>query len=195
MRKISVSLVLALVITSLLSMYKFDRNCQQLRDGVFRLHILANSDSSADQQLKLTVRDAVIDLSESLFDGCETMEDAVAAAKENLSLIQQTAERTVTECGANYSVNVSVGQADFDTRHYEQVTLPAGSYTALRIVIGEGNGHNWWCVMFPQMCLPAASQSTELERAVDKNSAEIAENYDKYEVKFKIVEIFEQLRG
>lgn len=191
MKKLTVAMAMALCITVLLSVAGFDAGCERIRGNVLRLHILANSDSAEDQHLKLLVRDAIIDVSDRLFADCTSSDEAEQIARQNTLLLQSTAERVLADNGSDYTAAVRIGEADFDTRHYGDLTLPAGRYAAVQVIIGEGEGQNWWCVMFPQMCLPAA---TEEDRSLGDGD-EIAGNYQKYKVKFKIVEVYEWLKN
>lgn len=125
-----------------------------LRDELIRFHVVANSDSEEDQRVKLQVRDAVID---SLQKDLEQLSDVGAAKaylQENLPKIRETAESVLEDAGIDSKVAVSLCKEAFDTRYYDTFTLPAGVYEALRIVIGDGKGHNWWCVAFPSLCAP-----------------------------------------
>ena len=128
---------------------------QTLCEGLIRLHVVAASDSQEDQQLKLQVRDAVVT---SLWENMHHVTDVAQARaylQENLSKIEATAKLALFEAGAPNDVFVTLKQEEFDTRYYDTFTLPAGVYESLRITIGEGNGHNWWCVVFPAMCVGA----------------------------------------
>ena len=190
MKKLSIAMALAMCITVLVSVAQFDAGCEKIREDVLRLHILANSDSADDQYLKLLVRDEIVAVSENLFADCKSRSDAETAARANINLLQSAAEKVLVEQGSDYAVSVRVDDSHFDTRHYDDVTLPAGDYAAIQVVIGEGKGQNWWCVMFPQMCLPAA---TKQNKSLGKGD-EIVGNYQKYKVKFKVVEIYEWLK-
>ena len=181
------SLVCALVISCLLTMTGFYGACEEIRGGVLRLHILANSDSDEDQQLKLEVRDGLLGYTDRLFSGCKSKDEALRAAGEHIEDIRCFAEMTVREYGYNYPVQAYVTNMSFDTRVYEDITMPAGRYDAVRIVIGEGNGHNWWCVLFPALCLPSAGKD-ELSGAMSSAGRDIVSGGDRYEVRFKIVE-------
>ncbi len=192
MKNIRLAILFGLISAILISLSGFDVLCNDLRENVFRLHIIANSDSQEDQQLKLKVRDAVLKVSEELYVSTENTEDAIAITKANSDLILKTAEEVIKQNGYDYPVSVNVGKAYFKNREYEKFTLPAGEYNALNIVIGEGEGKNWWCVMFPAMCIGAAS---ELNSAVNDNSAEIATNPNNYIFRFKTVEIYENIRN
>lgn len=134
----------------------FGRQCGQVRREVLRLHILANSDSAADQAVKLRVRDAVLEAFGGFFSAAGTLEEAEKAAMENLPAIEETARRVLAEEGCSYPVKAELTRMYFDTREYGETTLPAGEYQALRLSIGEAGGKNWWCVMFPPICVPAA---------------------------------------
>lgn len=120
--------------------------------GVFRLHILANSDSPADQAVKLTVRDAVLALEEGMAH-CADGAEAERVLMADGGKILQTVENTLQEKGFAYGAQLYVGEFDFPQREYQGVVYPAGKYRALRIILGNGNGHNWWCVMFPPLCI------------------------------------------
>ncbi len=183
----------ATIIGCLLSMTGFSGACKDIENRVFRLHIIANSDTAEDQELKLKVRDEITSYTEELFADCSTKEESVQAAKKNIDLIKKKAAETVKKYGYGYSVDAYVTNMSFDTRVYEDFTLPAGRYDALRIVIGEGKGHNWWCVLYPAVCVPSAQK--DISSALNENETEIVTDSDKYVFKFKIVEIFESLAG
>lgn len=136
----------------------FAEQCEELPDKLFRLHILANSDSEEDQQLKYDLRDYLIEDMKEVFAGCSAAGEAREAAKAALPDIAAKAQQFVYDKGYDYSVTVSVENTYFTTRSYGSLVVPAGSYDALRIVIGEGEGHNWWCVMFPPLCLGAVEE-------------------------------------
>lgn len=129
-----------------------------LNENVIRLHVVANSDDEKDQNIKLQVRDAVI---ASIQKDLENVSD-ISAAKEylnrNLSRIKAAAEETLEKFGFDYDVAVTLCKEAFDTRVYDTFTLPAGVYEALRVTIGEGTGKNWWCVVFPSLCIPATTE-------------------------------------
>lgn len=190
-KALNISLVFALVFSLMLSMVSFEVDCQNLRDNVFRLHIIAASDSEEDQKLKLIVRDALLRESENLFLGDNDLESAKASAEENIEIITEIANNALRENGCDDTVSVSVGKSYFDTRIYDEYTLPAGTYDALKIEIGEAEGQNWWCVLFPSICVGACSN---LNESASDSAANIAENGEKYVVKFKIVEIYEEIK-
>lgn len=187
---ISTGLALAVAVTSVI--IPFNRKCEKIRNSVFRLHIIANSDSKSDQSLKLKVRDGMLELGEELFKDAKDYIEAKEIAEQNIDILRQNAKETLAKNGCDSDVTVSVGKAWFGTREYEDFTLPAGEYDALRIVIGEGSGKNWWCVMFPAVCLPAAKG--DIEDALDSPETEIVKGGKKYKAAFKIVEIYESVK-
>lgn len=181
-------MILGLLLAMVFSMVAdFDARCETVRDGVLRLHILANSDSQSDQALKLLVRDAILDETKADFAAAETLLAAEATAGELLPQIRATAEKALREAGCTDAVNISLVNMYFDTRTYGERTLPAGFYDAIRITIGAGEGHNWWCVMFPPLCVGTAMDSAELA-AIDALGGGV-----EYRLSFASVEWLERL--
>lgn len=193
MKLIIKSACIAFVLTVIYSMIPFRTECKEISDEVFRLHILANSDEDYDQQLKLKVRDKVLLYTESLFEKAKSKEEAENLILNNLQDICNTAQKEVTDNGYDYSVTAQITKMYFTTRTYESYTLPSGMYDALRITIGSGEGHNWWCVMYPSICISSEkSQDEAAKETFNDNQYDIVKN-EKYEYKFKIVEIFEKI--
>ncbi len=190
---IKLAVALALVVTVLLSLSNFEARCEELRQNVFRLHIIANSDSEFDQALKLKVRDAVINETGNIYDKCTNLQSAKQAAEENKEQIYNAAKNVINEAGMDYNVEIEIGTAFFDTRHYDTFSLPAGEYEALNIKIGKAEGKNWWCVMYPSLCI--ASSGAAISDVASEESCRIAENPQNFVVRFKIVEIYEKLRS
>lgn len=190
MKRLKLAAVIGILLAIVCGNYADFASCLNgLHENVLRLHILANSDSQEDQDLKLLVRDALLSHSEQLFAGCDTLEEMKARAWEERETIRLIAQSVLEENGCGDKVTVQLAQMDFDTREYEEITMPGGEYEALRILIGEGEGHNWWCVMYPPLCLPAVSA----EGYFDGETSDILEHPQQYEVKFKCVEIWESL--
>lgn len=185
-------LLLAMLITPLAG---FGQRCAQVRQEVLRLHILANSDSEADQALKLRVRDAVLEETGGLFATAGTLEEAQAAALENLPAIEAAARRALAEAGSDAPVKAELTRMYFNTREYgEDTTLPAGEYQALRLSIGEARGRNWWCVMFPPLCVPAAEAAEEgQESKAAEEDIEALNQEPHYRLSFAVVEWLEEL--
>ncbi len=184
--------VTAVVLSFLFSFASFAGACEDIEDKVLRLHILANSDTKSDQELKLKVRDAVLKISPEIFGDSASKEEALESAREKLPSIIEEAERIVHEEGYDYEVSAEIVNDKFNTRVYENFTLPAGDYDAVRITIGSGEGHNWWCVMYPAICLPSAC-GNELQEELNDNECEIvdggcSEENNSCEIRFGIVD-------
>ena len=184
----------ALFLAVLLSVSSFESKCDGVRQEVLRLHVIANSDSAKDQKVKLLVRDALLKKSKEVFSENATLAEAEGEACKNLPLFFETAKETLRENGFEGNVRVSVGKSSFPTKSYGSVTLPAGEYNALRVEIGESAGKNWWCVMFPPLCLSAAAGEEELSDVLSGGEMELVKSRPKYEVRFWIVEKLEALR-
>ena len=163
----------------------------EVRSETLRLHIIANSDSEADQNLKIKVRDAVLEATGELFAEVSGKTEAVAAAEYSSDDIKAIAEKVITEEGFDYSVQVEVTEMWFETRSYEGFTLPAGDYDAVRIIIGAGEGKNWWCVMYPALCVPGAE--ADVVEKYGENAAFLTGNG--YEIRFALIEWIERLRN
>ena len=195
MKRIEFAVLVGLIISIILSStVAFASSCENVRSEVLRLHILANSDSSADQNLKLAVRDAILKESGQLFDGAMTLDAAVEMAEVNLPQIEEIAKAEIKKQGYDYSVRAYLTEMYFETRKYEDVTMPAGKYKALRIEIGAAAGKNWWCVIFPTLCIPAASKNALIDDVFTAQEIDTITS-PKYEAKFAIVEFFEKLKS
>lgn len=192
-RAAELSLLCGLLCSVFLSAAHFDAACDDLRNNVLRLHIIANSDGAEDQAVKLKVRDAVLEQTSDIFNGKTKLTDAEAAAEENIEKLNETAVKVLRENGFNYGAVSEIGNSYFETREYKDFTLPAGNYRSLIIRLGSGKGKNWWCVVFPAVCVPAAS-GARLSDSTAAESADIAEHPNRYIMKFKAVEIYEDLR-
>ena len=196
MKKIEISVLIGLVMTILIgSITTFATDCSQIREDVLRLHILANSDTDEDQALKLKVRDRILSESSELFENPTTLEEAKSSVIDHIEKVRQTAQDEVYANGYDYQVNAEIVNMYFTTRQYETFTLPAGMYDAVRITIGEAKGHNWWCVLYPPLCLPAAQPEEEIEQALTEEEADLVTRNPQYEVSFAVVEWFEDLKN
>lgn len=185
--------LVAAVMTAVASLGEFRIRCEDISGKVLRLHVLANSDSEEDQALKLQVRDAVLEASADSFRTAQSKADAmekVAAQKESL---QAVAQKTVWENGYDYPVTVELTETYFNTRTYGEITMPAGYYDAFQVKIGAAEGKNWWCVLFPAICVPAAIGS-QLDDVLSDEELEVVEG-DGYEIRFKVVEWYEMMAG
>ncbi len=190
-----ISVALGLIISMLFSIAGFGVECKEIRNNVIRLHVLANSDSDADQQIKLAVRDALLNCGSKIFDGTVNIENAEEILEREKQMLIETANNVLSENGFNYKAEIYLAEEYFQTRKYESFTLPAGEYLALKVVLGNGSGHNWWCVMFPPLCIPAAAEKTNTEIILGEKGAEIISTPAKYEMRFKIVELIEGIKN
>ena len=146
-----------------------------LAENVFRLHVLANSDSEEDQNLKYIVRDALLSYMNEICANCETKQEAIAIVEQNLDTFKQIALDTIKNEGYNYDVTLEIGNFEFPTKQYGDISLPAGFYDALRVKIGEAKGQNWWCVMFPPLCFVDISSGVvpeESKEVLEENLTE-----------------------
>lgn len=191
--KIELSILLAFVIACTAGVCNFASACGEIRESVLRLHVIANSDSEADQALKLKVRDAVLEAGNDIFDGSVTREEARARLEPQREKLEEAALKVIKEEGYDYSVRINIEEEYFNTRTYEKFTLPAGDYMAVRVIIGEGKGKNWWCIMFPPLCLPAAEGDAEISDVLGERELKVVEKNPKYEPRFKIIEIYEKI--
>ena len=168
-----------------------------LEDNIFRLHILANSDSIEDQQLKLKIRDGILDYIHEINKNANTKEDTLKITSEHLSEIKKRCEQILKQNNSNYDINLEIGTFYFPTKYYGNLNLPAGNYDALRICIGEAKGQNWWCSLFPPLCFMDISSgylSEEDSKILEDNLSEeefmiISSSNPDIKLKFKIIEL------
>ena len=192
---IEISVALGLVLSITASAVGFGFRCGEVREEVVRLHILANSDSEEDQRVKLAVRDALLNCGEEMFSGAVNVDNAANILNSQKSELIETANAVLAENGFDYNARICLVKEYFSTRTYENFTMPAGEYLALKVILGKGEGHNWWCVMFPPLCLPAAAEKTELDAVFGSEGAKLVQSSPKYEMRFKIVEVFEEIKN
>ena len=180
-----------------------DAVSNNIADSVFRLHVIANSNSKEDQELKLKVRDELLSYMNIISKDSTSKQEAMQIANEHKEEFTQIAEKVIKENGYNYTVNVQIGKADFPTKYYGDITLPAGTYDALKVQIGDAKGQNWWCVMFPPLCFVDVStgivpdnSKQELKQSLDDEEYALISKTDDNEIsfKFKIVELFQNWR-
>ena len=187
MKRIDACIIFGIIFSLLIGNINcFTKQCEAVNKEVLRLHILANSDSNDDQELKLKVRDEILKLSSGDLSA-DNLDESKILAVSNLETIKETAEKTIKENGYDYTVSVEFTEMFFDTRFYEDVTMPAGKYDAVRVTIGEGKGKNWWCVLYPPLCVSPAISKDYDEITVCTET--------KFKAKFKIFEIFETAKN
>lgn len=172
------------------------QNRDQLADKVVRLHILANSDSEEDQALKLRVRDRVLERATELLEQTGDRREAADVLQSHLPELERIAAEEISDCGYEYDVTAEVANTMFPTKEYDGFTLPAGEYLALRIIIGEGNGHNWWCVVFPPLCAQTTTDvaQTAMAAGLGEEDVGLITEQEGYVLKFKSVELWNALR-
>lgn len=192
-KNVELGVLFGLICAIVLSFANFETRCDELRQGVLRLHIIANSDTPEDQNLKLAVRDAILKNSTDIFKDCNNVTDAITTADKNIENINEIANNVIKQSGYDYTARVSVDDRYFDTREYEDFTLPAGTYKSLIVDLGAAKGKNWWCVVFPCVCVPTAYDAN-LTDSVSQQAADTAQNAPKYEIKFKSIEIYEKIK-
>lgn len=170
-----------------------------IANSVFRLHVIANSDTEEDQNLKYIVRDHLLNYMNSICGNCKSKEEAISIVQENKNAFEQIAINTIREQGYNYSVKINIGNFEFPTKNYGDISLPAGYYDALRVEIGEAKGQNWWCVMFPPLCFVDISSGVvpdESKELIENNLSEeefaLVSSQSDHEIqfKFKLLEFF-----
>ena len=173
------------------------RTQDELADKVVRLHVLANSDSEEDQALKLRVRDAVLEQATAILEQSADRREAESRLRGQLLELERIAAKEIAAEGYDYPVTVNLENTDFPTKEYDGFTLPAGEYLALRVIIGEGKGQNWWCVVFPPLCTAASADVPASALAAGFSEEEvnlITEENQGYVLKFKAVEWWETLK-
>ena len=198
-----------LIVIILFSLFVFisalsyvDAVSEDISNSVFRLHVIANSDSDEDQSLKYKVRDKVLEYMNEIAKDCTSKEEVINLAYEYQDEFKQIAENVIKENGYDYDVNIKIGNFEFPTKYYGDISLPAGYYDALRIEIGEAKGQNWWCVMFPPLCfvdvtsgiVPDESKKIMQDNLGDEEYRLISDN-ESTDIKFKfsIVEFFKNI--
>lgn len=172
---------------------------EDISNSVFRLHVIANSDSDEDQELKYKVRDEVLEYMNKISSDCSSKEEVINLAYEHQDEFKQIAEQVIKDNGYDYSVNIRIGNFDFSTKDYGDISLPAGNYDALRIEIGEASGQNWWCVMFPPLCfvdvtsgvVPDESKEV-IKENLNEEEYDLVSDKESSDIKFKfsLIEFF-----
>lgn len=172
-----------------------------IANNVFRLHVLANSDSEEDQNLKYKVRNNLLSYMNEICKNCETKQEAISSVEKNKEIFKQIALDTIRSEGFSYDVNINIGNFEFPTKDYGDISLPAGFYDALRVEIGEAKGQNWWCVMFPPLCfvdvtsgvVPEESKELLENNLSEEEFALVSDSSDsEIQFKFKLLEFFNQ---
>ncbi len=203
MKNLKMILILAFLLflyTTLCAFSYAQTTSSEIVDSVLRLHVLANSDTAEDQTLKYKVRDCLLAYMNSLCQNATSKAEAIQIASDHIEDFKTLAQQTITENGFSYNVNVQIGNFEFPTKSYGDISLPAGYYDALRVTIGEAKGQNWWCVMFPPLCfidvtsgvVPDESKEDLKETMSEEDFALISKNDSNRSIsfKFKLLEFF-----
>lgn len=197
-------LIILLIITSVCILNAYSDNVMtDLKNNIVRLHVVASSDNTDDQALKLKVRDSIVAYTNEVLADCDNSGDAYDTLNENISEIEKIAKDTVVKEGYDYDVKAMLGIFEFPTKDYGNIILPNGEYTSLKIIIGEGEGQNWWCVLFPPLCFVNANVDDKISSTGEKKLKDEVSD-DSYNViekpakgikfKFKIVEVIENAK-
>lgn len=171
----------------------------EAKDSIIRFHVIANSDSEEDQNLKLKVKNKVIEYLYDKLDKSESLEESRQIIKDNMEDVKKIASQVINNSNYSYDVKVELGRENFPDKAYGNIVLPQGNYEAFRVIIGQGEGKNWWCVMFPPLCFVDESKAqVQYEETEEKlkhqiNDKDISEENNNTKIKFKVVEVIKDL--
>ena len=187
-------MIFALLVVVAVTIFGFTPTGEDMAiyDNVVRLHVLANSDSEKDQAIKLAVRDAVLENISGVTAGATDAESAAALISENVCLVRDAAARTLSSLGSDAPVSVTLSEEYYPTRDYGDVSLPAGKYTSLRVMIGDAEGQNWWCVLYPAICVSSAKANAVFKQTgFSTEQINVLTDSEKpvYKIKFKLLEL------
>lgn len=200
-KKIILLIILSLIYTFICAFSYVNAVSSDIQDSVFRLHVIANSDSVEDQNLKYIVRDKILEYINNISNNELSKEDVILLISRNLDNIQKIAEDTIHENGFDYSVKLNIGNFAFPTKTYGDISFPSGFYDALKVEIGEAKGQNWWCVMFPPLCfvdvtsgiVPDSSKEVIKDNLSEEEYKIISEKNNNITFKFKLIEMFQNI--
>lgn len=200
-KSITILLILLGLYTFICAISYVQAVSENLSNNVFRLHVIANSDSDEDQNLKYKVRDNLLEYMNSICKNCPSKEEAIKIVYKHKEDFEKIAIDTINNEGFNYDVNINIGNFKFPTKYYGDISLPAGLYDALRVEIGEAKGQNWWCVMFPPLCFVDVSSGTVPDDSKEYLESNLSDeeytlisdsNSSEVKIKFKLIELFAQ---
>ena len=202
LKKYIIITILLILYTLVYSIAYANSTISNLSNNLFRLHVIANSNSETDQNLKYKVRDSLISYMNDICKNASTKQEAICIANTHIKEFTKIAQNTIKKNGFNYKVKVTIGNYPFPTKTYGDISLPAGYYDALKVEIGEAKGKNWWCVMFPSLCfvdmsngiVPEESKKDLQNSLSIENYNLISSNNSEYQFKFKIVELLENAK-
>lgn len=195
LKAIDISVFVTLIVC-IIATVSFENSCKGIGEEILRLHVIANSDEDYDQELKLKVRDSLLRCSETVFSGSEDIISAQGKLQQNTDKLLYSAEEIIRESGYDYDIKIELARSYFPTRVYDDITLPAGYYKAVRVIIGEGKGKNWWCIMFPPLCLPAATDNKEvISEYLSDDEMNIVTSNPEYEIRFWLIEKYYDIKN
>lgn len=191
--KMSIILSILLFLYTTVCAYSYaETTSSDIANSVFRLHVIANSDSNEDQELKYKVRDSLLNYMNNICNNCSSKSEAIEIVTKNKEEFKKVALQTIKENGYNYDVKIEIGNFEFPTKHYGDISLPAGFYDALKVEIGEAKGQNWWCVMFPSLCFVDVSSGVvpdeskeDLQNVLSDEEYFLISDTSDYGIKFK----------
>lgn len=198
MKKIWKLIVVCLALAAIVGTVSLIADRKALQEDLIRLHVVANSDSQKDQELKLQVRDEVLRYLQDAMEKLPDAQEAKSFLAKHLQELENHIDGFLKGKGSDYSVCVSLGKEMFDIREYDTFSLPSGVYESLRITIGQGQGRNWWCVVFPRLCLPAVSSSFEDTAAgagFSKSLVPTLQQEKGYEVRFFLLDVLGRIEN
>lgn len=197
-KKLFILILLLFIYTTICAVSYAKSVSSDISNSVFRLHVIANSDTDVDQNLKYKVRDSLLEYMNSISSNCSSKQEAIDLVTKNQDNFKNVALNTIYNEGFSYDVNIEIGNFEFPTKYYGDISLPAGYYDALKVEIGKAKGQNWWCVMFPSLCfvdissgiVPEESKQDLKENLSDEEYSLISDYNNNMKFKFKILEIF-----
>lgn len=194
-RTVEKSIILGIIFTILYNFVNFSVNCENINNKVLRLHILANSNSVIDQNVKMKVKNEIQNFTHKILFNVKNKKEAIEICNKNLGNMREIAVRELSKSNRiNKKIEIKLEKTFFRTRNYNNITMPAGFYDAIKIKIGSGKGKNWWCVIFPVLCLGIAQTNTII-KTFNKNENKISSNKNPtFKFKFKIVELYENFK-
>lgn len=195
-------LILLTIYTGICAINYVEAVSSDISNSVFRLHVIANSDSVEDQNLKYIVRDSILEYMNEIGKDATSKEEIISIIKEHKEDFYNIAVNTIKEQGYDYDVNINIGNFEFPTKTYGDISLPAGFYDALRIEIGNAKGKNWWCVMFPPLCFVDVtsgivdddSKEVMKENLTEEEYQVISDDSSEFKVKFKFIELLQNAK-
>ncbi len=190
-KRVDKILLSGFLLTLLFTFIGFSADCENISEKVLRMHVLANSDTEYDQRVKIYVKDEVSLYAAQLVENAQDADEAQEVLIKNTQGIEKVANDALKEINVDYGATVRIDTAYFGTREYEDFVLPAGKYESLQVYLGDAAGQNWWCVVYPSLCISAASEDYE---EFSKEEQDIIKNSDDYEISFKIYEWYIELK-